>query len=767
MMLFLLAALVGILPWILLFIVLRQQGEIRKVTERLERLERLGPVAHPAQPAIPAAPLPRATPPSTAAPAPAPLPLPARSVAPAPATAPAPTPAPRRHDPTRLEQQIGGVWMQNVGSVLLLLGAFFLIVWGYATGRIGPGILVLAGVLLGAVVVWRGDVIARSLRALGNALIGVGLGTIYITLYVGHFQMRVLPQWAAFAALTVVALVTVAIGLRRRQPIIATLGVIGAFVPQLMAVWIPLQGFRLPLPTLLAYFAVVNGVVFILAATVGWSGLAIFSMILTAGTWAANAHGAWGLPIQLGLTSLFAALGLAPVLRLARSPAAVRNIDLLVVALAPLLYLLCSIPYLVEAGRTQAAWLLGALAVLYIGVAIWVESGRERRDLWKPLTGAATLFLTAALERGIDPEHLAMAWSAEGAVLIALGLGKGRDFWLRLLGYGVAFLSGCWLTYAILGHWAAGAGGPGPFGVAALRDLFCVCVLLIVAHLIGRRRDLLSKHEGWAPGVAAVTSNLLLMIWIAREAGRLREVLPGISGSEADRVTWVLASAAWLIQALTLVALGGRPGAAVLRHTGYIVGGAGALGLWVAYEFADVSRPAQPPFLNTAALAMAIGIAVMMACSEFLWRGRDRLGNSERRMPEVVAGAANGLLLLWWAREATNLAAVLGSASGGAVAGAAAIRTLAAILTSAAWTLQAIALFAIGWIRNSAYLRWSGLVLFGLTVVKFLAVDLDRVDAFWRFVGAVGIGGALLVVSFLYQRRGRRGGDPQPEPEAV
>jgi len=760
MMLYLLAALLCILPWIVLFMVFQHRGEIRNLKERLDRLEGLGvPETALAQPAIPPArPLPQAAPPPPAAPPPAPLPLPARSIA----SAPAPAPAPRRHDPTRLEQQIGGIWMQNVGSVLLLLGAFFLIVWGYATGRIGPGVMVLSGVLLGGVVVWRGGVIARSLQALGNALIGVGLGTIYITLYVGHFRMQVLPQWAAFAALTVVALVTVAIGLRRREPIIATLGVIGAFLPQLVSVWIPLQGFRLPLPTLLAYFAVVNGVVFVLAATVGWSGLAIFSMILTAGTWAANAHGGWGLPIQLGLTSLFAALGLAPVLRLARSPAAVRNVDLLVVAVAPLLYLLCSIPYLVEAGRAQATWLLGALAVLYIGGAIWVESRRERRDLWKPLTGAATLFLTAALERGIDPEHLAMAWSAEGAVLIALGLGPGRDSWRRLLGYGVSFLSGCWLTYAILGHWSTGAGGPG-FGVAALRDLFCVCVLLIVAHLIGRRRDLLSNAERGAPGVAAVTSNLLLMIWIAREAGRLWGVLPGISGSEAGRVTWILASAAWLIQSFTLIALGRRPGAAVLRHTGYVVGGAGALGLWVAYEMADALRPERPPFLNTAALAMAIGIAVMMACSEFLWRGRDRLGNSERRMPEVVAGVANGLLLLWWAREATNLAAVLGSASGVAVAGGTATRTLGAIFTSAAWTLQAIALFTIGWIRSSAFLRWSGLALFGLTVVKFMAVDLDRVDAFWRFVGAVGIGVALLVVSFLYQRRGRRGGGPQPE----
>jgi uncharacterized membrane protein len=921
MELMLLVALVlSILPWVLVFMVFYHRREIRTLRERLDHLEREW-MRRPSPPEVmvpaPAAPKPwdvaavdaRVSAATTEPTAPVPPqthalpPPPVRSPIPAPHVPRSryderPTEPRERLDPTRLEQQIGGIWLQNVGSVLLLLGAFFLIVWGYATRRIGPEILILAGVLLGMVVAWRGNVIARTLQALGNALIGVGLGTIYITLYVGHFRMDVLPQWAAFTFLAVVALATVAIGLRRREPIIATLGVMGAFLPQLMAVWIPLQGFRLPLPTLLAYFAVVNGVVFMLAATVGWSGLVIFSMLLTAWTWAANATGGWSFATQLGLTALFAGLGLAPVVRLARVPAPVRNLDLLVVALAPLLLLLCSIPYLAHEGRVRAAWLLGGLGVVYIGGAIWIESRRERRDLWKPLTGAATVFVAAALERGIDPEHLAMAWAAEGVVLVALGLGPGRDAWLRLLGYGVSFLSGCWLTYILLTHWG-GAGDPGFLHVTALRDLFCVAALLAVSHLVGRRRDVLTESErGMVPGLAVVVSNLLLMIWTAREAFRLRHVLPAIAGPEAASVAYALTGVAWLLHALTLIGLGRRPGAAVLRHTGYlvgafgtlallggygtgyfwkpqatpfvsttallaamgivvaaacsillwrdrerlgpserqmpevvagganlmlmvwiareavrlrevlpgiqgpgastaswtltalgwllqalslmalakrldasvlrhfgyVVGGAGTLALWIGHATADVWKQGQPPFGNTAAVIAGLGILVLIASSELLWRSRGRLGPSERRMPEVVAGAANLLLLTWWAREAGHLAATLDPAGVRAGGGA---RTLAAIFTSAAWTLQAIVLFGIGWIRNSAFLRWSGLVLFGLTVLKFLAVDLDRVDAFWRFAGAVGIGAALLVVSFLYQRRSRRQADSLRERPEV
>src|SRR5205823_5335368 len=58
-------------------------------------------------------------------------------------------------------------------------------------------------------------------------------------------------------------------------------------------------------------------------------------------------------------------------------------------------------------------------------------------------------------------------------------------------------------------------------------------------------------------------------------------------------------------------------------------------------------------------------------------------------------------------------------------------------LTSAAWLVQAVALMRVGWASGSAFLRWMGLGLFGVTVVKFIAVDLQTVDAFWRFLTAI------------------------------
>ena len=743
----------SLIPWLALVLVAILWRDHAALRRRIEQLE---------QSAFPA---PSPVPPPSAVPAPSPVPgpsaVPAPSMTPPPSPVPAPSPVPTAspvpaaahaaRDRSRLEEQVGGIWMQNIGSVLLLLGAFFLIVWGYANGRIGPEVLVLAGVVLGIVVVWRGHVIGRTLAALGNAFIGVGLGVVYITLSLGHFRMHVFPAAAAFALLTIASLITVAIGLRRREPIIATLGVIAGYLPQLMAVWLPLQGFRLPLPGLLGYFAVVNLVVFALAASIGWSGLVLLSLVLTNTTWSANAGaGPWDLPLQLGLSALFVALGLAPVVRLARDTKPVRGVDLAVVAAAPMLLLLASWPFLIAPDRVRASLLLTGLAALYGAVSVWLERRSAQRELWRALTAAGAVFLAAAAERGLLPEYLALAWCAEGAALLWLGLGSRGD-WFRLLGYTILSVAAARLLYVLVT--APGPVIPELLGAPALRDLLAIGVFLVASHLLGSRRAQLSPEERYAPGGWAFVANALLMIWIGREAAQLRHFLPQVSRETDAVVAMTLSGAMWTVQAIVLFDLSFRRDGAVLRRVGYFVGLFAALALVLGHAARDPWALRDLPILNVPALIVALGTILLILGAEHLWRNRDRLSESERRMPEVVTGLANLILLIWWAREAGHLATALTSGTND--------RILGAVFTSAAWTFQAVVLFALGWVRGSAFLRWSGLVLFGLTVLKFLVVDLDRVDAFWRFVSALGIGAALLVVSFLYQRKARHAAAPR------
>jgi len=333
-----------------------------------------------------------------------------------------------------LEQQLGGLWLQNIGAVLLLLGVFFMIVWGYTSGRLGPEVVVGAGVAGGVALAWRGDRMARHLPPLGHTFIGIGLGVVYLSLYLGHFTLRVLPSWLAFGLLTLVSFASIATGIRYGAQAVAALGVVGAFVPQLVAAWIPLKGFSMTPAGLIAYLAVVNLVVFGLAIRPGWSGLNLAALLLGAFTWTASFTGpTWGWGTEIALAALFALLGLGPVPRLGRTAGTIRPMDLAVVAVAPLCLIAASWPMLAYSDRTAVAILLFLLAALYLLAALWVDARRPEQDLWRPLSGAATLFLTAALQRAVGSDNTPMAWCVEGAVLVTLGL-SARGGWLRLCG---------------------------------------------------------------------------------------------------------------------------------------------------------------------------------------------------------------------------------------------------------------------------------------------------------------------------------------------
>ncbi|MGH7730908.1 MAG: DUF2339 domain-containing protein, partial [Candidatus Eiseniibacteriota bacterium] len=649
-----------------------------------------------------------------------------------------------------------------------------LILWGYTTGRFGPGVLVAAGVALGAALAWRGDRMARSLPLLGHALIGVGLGTVYLSLYLGHFTLGALPSSVAFVSLPLVSIGSVAVGLRYRVQTIATLGVLGAFVPQLLAAWVPLRGFSMSSPAMLGYLAVVDAVVFLLAARAGWSGLCLAALVMSAVTWTAQfARAPWGWDVQAGLSLLFVALGLSPLPRLVRNEGMVRGIDLAVIAVAPFCLIAASWPLLAAASRNASAILLALLAIPYLVAALWADARRTERDLWRPLTGAVVVFLTAALERALGREHTPMAWCVEGTLLVWLGM-RERGVWLRLCGYAVSALGALWTLGTVFWPWDWDRQLVPAFYPAGIRSLVAVLAVLAGGWLLGRGRRHLTVEERPMPEFWTGLGNFLLLTWTGREAFHLAIALEGEGGRWASKAAFetagqragalaaALMGVAWLTQSLVLVTRGWSSGQGFPRACGYAAGILGALAMLAGQNMADGWSTDQLPILYPAGIVTLGGIGLIAAMAAILATDRTRLGANERRMPEVWTTAASLLMLSWIGAEAGHLARSIEGIPGYprphvpvSREAMTRVRVLAASFTSAGWLLQALVLLALGWARGSAFLRWAGLGLAGITVLKFLVVDLQMVDVFWRFLTAILVGAALLGVSYAYQRRAR------------
>lgn len=68
------------------------------------------------------------------------------------------------------------------------------------------------------------------------------------------------------------------------------------------------------------------------------------------------------------------------------------------------------------------------------------------------------------------------------------------------------------------------------------------------------------------------------------------------------------------------------------------------------------------------------------------------------------------------------------------------------------WTIFAVMLITLGMIYRSAFLRWSALVLFGVTIIKIFFYDLARLSTPYRIISFMALGVILLLASFLYYR---------------
>jgi len=68
------------------------------------------------------------------------------------------------------------------------------------------------------------------------------------------------------------------------------------------------------------------------------------------------------------------------------------------------------------------------------------------------------------------------------------------------------------------------------------------------------------------------------------------------------------------------------------------------------------------------------------------------------------------------------------------------------------WALYATLLIVIGLGRDYAPIRYFAILLFALTTMKVFFVDMAHLERIYRILSVIGLGIALLVTSYLYQR---------------
>jgi uncharacterized membrane protein len=73
-------------------------------------------------------------------------------------------------------------------------------------------------------------------------------------------------------------------------------------------------------------------------------------------------------------------------------------------------------------------------------------------------------------------------------------------------------------------------------------------------------------------------------------------------------------------------------------------------------------------------------------------------------------------------------------------------------ITSALWSAMAVGLIVFGLQTRAFFRRAAGFVLFGVTIIKILTIDMSVVQPVYRIVSFMGCGLFLLVAGYFYQR---------------
>ncbi|MEO8485169.1 MAG: DUF2339 domain-containing protein [Betaproteobacteria bacterium] len=539
-----------------------------------------------------------------------------------------------------------GNTLTRVGVVILFFGVAFLLSWfaDHLTLSIEVSLALVA--LAGALLIGVGAWLAPSRPGYALSLEGAGAGILYLTTFAASRLFDVLPPLPAIVALVFVAALTVVLAWRADSQPMAGLAVAGGF----LAPFLVSRDAGEP-ALLFAWFAVLNGAIFVLAWHRAWRALNALGAVFTFGLgifWGWRFYVPQHFAVAQPFLALFFAfyLGVA-ILYARRAPLDARKpVDGIVVFGVPVM------AFALEAGlltdlRYGAACAALAVAAIYATLHLALRRRDEPglRLLAQAFLALAVVFATLAIPFAVDARWTSAWWALEAAAVYWLGCRQrqplARVFSLVLQALAAAaFLWGGVPRGAMPLFANAGFLGAAMIGVAALATAWSADRYR--ESLPASERPLVAIAFGW--GVVA---------WMAAGIADIVRVRPAWLGPGYGNaaLAWVVAS---VVAALAIGRAIGWPrlawfGAAIppalvvagilqfhdarttLAWPGVLVWPVAWALLWIGLRSAEAATPGEdsqgtpppnPAWLRDTHTAAAIALVAWASWEASEWAGR-------------------------------------------------------------------------------------------------------------------------------------------------
>jgi uncharacterized membrane protein len=644
------------------------------------------------------------------------------------------------------ERRLGGTWLSRIGAVLLFLGVGFFLKHAFDQDWIGAPGRILIGLVAGLSMMAGGMRLAggATYRVPAHSLVALGLGTIYLSLYAAHAFYALVGAPAAFVAMAVVTAVGFATALRLDSRALAFLATLGGLLTPII-----LNTDTDAASALFTYLAILDAAALIVTFRRGWPGLALLAFVgthLLYWGWLDRWYQAPRLPTALGWATAFflAFAGWALAGSRSERPTGAQLARRLIILAAPALYFAVARRVLDDApGRRLAVLSLALAGVYFVASRVAARHARAGPRVMLLHRAVALAFLALAPAVTLGHHDRIIVWSVEGLVLLLGGFVLDAPR-IRAGGLALSLLAwGRWLT--ALGE---DTGRAGTFLLA--HPAFAATIAVVVTATLGalayRRRE--RGETGLGPWERLVRPALLIVavgsaaLLLTVELGQFRTL------AVPPPYVPVVKSVVWMLAAMTLLALarGDATGMLLTATTILLLALIGeALGetdRWARIQLSLRRVIANPRFLAGCLLVVLTWLYGQVAGSV------PYLAERTRRRLAVIGSLGASLLLLWNLSVEIVLMPLPET-------GLDAVKLRSAAL-SVLWALYAFTAMAWGLWRDQALLRGGAIVLFSVTIVKVLVVDLAGLDALYRILSVLVLGAALLVASFLYARSRRR-----------
>lgn len=669
--------------------------------------------------------------------------------------------------PQDLETQIVGNWFNRIAIVAIILGVGFFLKYAFDNQWIGPRGKVMTGVLAGLALLVGGERLrARDYKQFAQGLSGGGIAILYLSVFAAFSFYQLVGQLPAFALMTMVTATAVLLAARYDALAIAILGLLGGFLtPILLSTGVDNQ------VGLFGYIALLDLGVLALAWFKRWRSLNYFAFGGTAflfALWAIEWYQAEKLWTTLFfLTLFFVIFALLPVLHAIAQRGTTDYADISLTFTNAGLYFASAYGLLDDRHRVYLGLFAVVVSAFYLALGYFVfNRNRTDRRLILSLLGLAAIFLTLAVPIQLDQHWTTMGWALEGVVLTWLGLTTHTP---------AARRAGLLVFLIALGHWLAI--DVAEFGLRmeenftpllnrrALSGLVLVASLAAVTWLYQKRGARVETQErnlisGGCLLAANAVALLLLSVdvndfyermklpWLENQTAVMR-LLTDIESSKQTSLTCL-----WSIYGWVLLAVGIRRHISLLRYAALTL-----LGLTAIKVLAIDSRYYVPKlglvlsvqtWLSFWSIVGALGLGV------WFYNRAKEITNKEHQfvLPALII-AANALAVVGLSLIASGYfkAAFAANTDPDALREVLLWQRLSLSLI---WTVYGGALLVLGLVRRSGLLRWMGLTLLALVILKVFLFDLNLLDRFYRIVSFIALGVILLVVSFLYQQFQRK-----------